>query len=176
MYNSVIREITLSKKVQSNCQCHIQIINMVIHKHAVLRNSQIKCWSSSLYKLLWQRTLIQRLSQTIYSMNTSYCLIEVVTNAGLTVFILRRYMIKKSYWILNIFSIWHCMWCNNIILLWPAMSNIVKYYIWCGFHTISLAKSVTWYTEYLMYFFHCEETWRLVSIFKKYWRYVSIFK
>jgi hypothetical protein len=27
-----------------------------------------------------------------------------------------------------------------------------------------------------MYFFHCEETRRLVSIFKKYWRYVSIFK
>jgi hypothetical protein len=27
-----------------------------------------------------------------------------------------------------------------------------------------------------MYFFHCEETGRLVSIFKKYWRYVSIFK
>ena len=27
-----------------------------------------------------------------------------------------------------------------------------------------------------MYFFHCEETRHLVSIFKKYWRYVSIFK
>jgi hypothetical protein len=27
-----------------------------------------------------------------------------------------------------------------------------------------------------MYFFHCEETRRLVSIFKNYWRYVSIFK
>jgi len=27
-----------------------------------------------------------------------------------------------------------------------------------------------------MYFFHCEEARRLVSIFKKYWRYVSIFK
>ena len=27
-----------------------------------------------------------------------------------------------------------------------------------------------------MYFFHCEETRRIVSIFKKYWRYVSIFK
>ena len=27
-----------------------------------------------------------------------------------------------------------------------------------------------------MYFFHCEETRRLVSIFKKYLRYVSIFK
>jgi hypothetical protein len=50
------------------------------------------------------------------------------------------------------------------------------YYIWCGFRKISLAKSVSWYTEYLMYFFHCEETRRLVSIFKKYWRYVSIFK
>ena len=50
------------------------------------------------------------------------------------------------------------------------------YYIWCGFRTISLAKSVTWYTEYLMYFFHCEETRRLVSIFLKYWRYVSMFK
>jgi hypothetical protein len=27
-----------------------------------------------------------------------------------------------------------------------------------------------------MYVFHYEETRRLVSIFKKYWRYVSIFK
>jgi hypothetical protein len=27
-----------------------------------------------------------------------------------------------------------------------------------------------------MYFFHCEETRRLVSISKKYWPYVSIFK
>ena len=39
------------------------------------------------------------------------------------------------------------------------------YYIWCDFRTISLAKSVTWYTEYFMYFFHCEETRPLVSIF-----------
>ena len=43
-----------------------------------------------------------------------------------------------------------------------------KYYIWCGFCTISLSKSVTCYTEYLMYFFHCEETRRLVSISIKY--------
>jgi hypothetical protein len=42
--------------------------------------------------------------------------------------------------------------------------------IWCGFRTISLTMSVTWYTEYSMYVFHCEETRRLVSIFKKYWR------
>ena len=68
----------------------------------------------------------------------------------------------------------------------PSMSHSLHffenhpyiYYIWCGFRTISLAKSVMWYTEYLMYFFHCEETRCLVSIFKKYWRYmyVSIFK
>ena len=43
--------------------------------------------------------------------------------------------------------------------------RITLYYIWCGVRTISLAKSVTWYTEYLMYFFHCEETRPLVSIF-----------
>ena len=49
------------------------------------------------------------------------------------------------------------------------------YYIWCGFRTISLAKSVTWYTEYLMYFFHCEET-RRFYFFLEYWCYVSIFK
>ena len=50
---------------------------------------------------------------------------------------------------------------------WPPRHNwnIVEYYIWCGFRTISLAKSVTWYTEYLMYFFHCEETRPPVSIF-----------
>ena len=40
--------------------------------------------------------------------------------------------------------------------------------IWCDFRTISLAKSVTSYTEYLMYFFLCAEPGRLVSIFKKY--------
>jgi cbb3-type cytochrome oxidase subunit 3 len=44
-------------------------------------------------------------------------------------------------------------------------SVIGLYYIWCGFRTISLVKSVMWYTEYLMYFFHCEETRLLVSIF-----------
>jgi hypothetical protein len=27
-----------------------------------------------------------------------------------------------------------------------------------------MAKSVMWYTEYLMYFFHCEKTRPLVSI------------
>jgi hypothetical protein len=53
---------------------------------------------------------------------------------------------------------------NGIALI---SANIYIYYIWCGFHTISFAKSVTWYTEYLMSFFHCEETRRLVSIFKK---------
>ena len=52
------------------------------------------------------------------------------------------------------------------ITYWPRKKSIIdKYYIWCGFRTISLAKSVTWYTEYLMYFFHCEETRLLVSIF-----------
>ena len=56
--------------------------------------------------------------------------------------------------------------------------NINLYYMWCGFRTISLAKSVTSYTEYLMYFFHCEETRHVVLFLflKKYWRYVSIFK
>jgi hypothetical protein len=64
-----------------------------------------------------------------------------------------------------------------VYLYWTFPSqDILLYYIWCGFRTISLAKSVTWYIEYLMYFFQCEETRRLVSIFKKYWRYVSIFK
>jgi hypothetical protein len=47
--------------------------------------------------------------------------------------------------------------------IWYSL-HILQYYIWCGFRTISLAKSVTWYTEYLMYFFHCEETRPLVSI------------
>jgi hypothetical protein len=48
--------------------------------------------------------------------------------------------------------------------IFSSVNNQI-YYIWCGFRTISLAKSVTWYTEYLMYFFHCEETKPLVSIF-----------
>ena len=65
---------------------------------------------------------------------------------------------------------------KHTISIVTANFHIFQYYIWCGFRTIPLAKSVTWYTEYLMYFFHCEETRRLVSIFKKYWRYFSIFK
>ena len=70
----------------------------------------------------------------------------------------------------------HMFVLKTIIDKYCEAGNKKLYYIWCGFHTISLAKSVTWYTEYLMYFFHCEETRRLVSIFKKYWSYVSIFK
>ena len=49
--------------------------------------------------------------------------------------------------------------------------NIYQYYIWCGFRTISLVKSVTWYTEYLMYFLCSEETRLLVSIFT--YRYID---
>ena len=44
-------------------------------------------------------------------------------------------------------------------------SNNYQYHIWCGFRTISLVKSVTSYTEYLMYFLCSEETRFLVSIF-----------
>jgi hypothetical protein len=58
----------------------------------------------------------------------------------------------------NVFS----DWLTSLV----AFFDKTLYYIWCGFRTILLAKSVTWYTEYLMHFFHCEETRRYVSIFK----------
>jgi uncharacterized membrane protein len=66
----------------------------------------------------------------------------------------------------------YCWPCHGLFMLndlrWQVVESIVGHVMGClcscGFRTISLAKSVTWYTEYLMYFFHCEETRRLVSI------------
>jgi hypothetical protein len=63
---------------------------------------------------------------------------------------------------------------NDIFTIWIVNQYI--YYKWCGFRTISFSQSnctkttpyvitVAWYTEYLMYLFHCEETRPLVSIF-----------
>ena len=73
---------------------------------------------------------------------------------------------SEKYWISKIKR--NLVLKYNIIQIFHVIVfNIQEYYIWCGFRTISLAKSVTWYTEYLIYFFHCEETRRLVSIIKK---------
>ena len=47
---------------------------------------------------------------------------------------------------------------------YTTVCNICIYYIWCGFRTISLAKSVMWYTEYLMYFFHWRNQTSSVNI------------
>ena len=63
---------------------------------------------------------------------------------------------SQRYYTLFIWCVYLCSvgFCEILINIEVFVRfNIRLYYIWCGFRTISLAKSVTWYTEYVMHFF-----------------------